>query len=133
MTESLRKAILLRSKLKNNFNKQRSDENWDNYQKQRDFCVKLLRQTKEIYFSNINVKSISDNKKFWKTIKAFSNKGLNTNNAMLVVDNKIVREEEIIANIMNNYFTNTTHLKLQPTRIDFKANLERYNRYLSKL
>ena len=131
MTESLRKAILLRSKLKNNFNKQRSDENWDNYQKQRDFCVKLLRQTKEIYFSNINVKSISDNKKFWKTIKAFSNKGLNTNNAMLVVDNKIVREEEIIANIMNNYFTNTTHLK--PTRIDFKANLERYNRYLSKL
>ena len=131
MTESLRKAILLRSKLKNNFNKQRSDENWDNYQKQRDFCVKLLRQTKEIYFSNINVKSISDNEKFWKTIKAFSNKGLNTNNAMLVVDNKIVREEEIIANIMNNYFTNTTHLK--PTRIDFKANLERYNRYLSKL
>ena len=133
MTKSFRKAIMLRSKLKNNFNKQRSDENWDNYQKQRNFCVKLLRQTKEIYFSNINVKSISDNKKFWKTIKAFSNKGPNTNNTMLVVDNKIVREEEIIANIMNNYFTNTTHRKLKPTRIDFKANLERYNRYLSKL
>ena len=51
---------------------------------------------------------------------------------MLVVDNEIVREEEVIAN-MNNCFTNTTHLKLKPARIDFKANLEKYNRYLSKL
>ena len=63
MPKSLRKAIMLRSRLKNNFNKQRSDENWDNYKKQRNFCVKLLRQTKEKYFSDINVKSISDNKK----------------------------------------------------------------------
>ena len=30
MTKSFRKAIMLRSRLKNNFNKQRSDENWDN-------------------------------------------------------------------------------------------------------
>ena len=72
------------------------------------------------------MKGISDNKKFWKTIKSFfSNKGLNTNNMMLVEDNEIVRKEEIIANIMNNYFTNTTtHLKLKPTKIDSKANLE---------
>ena len=95
MTKSLKKAIMLRSRLKNNFNKQRSDENWDNYKKQRNFCVKLLHQTKEKYFSDINVKSISDNKKFWKTIKPFfSNKGLNTNNMMLVEDYEIVREEE---------------------------------------
>ena len=114
MTKSLRKAVMLRSRLKNNLNKQRSDENWNNYKKQRNFCVKLLRQTKEKFFSDINVKSISDNKKFWKTIKPFfSNKGLNKNSMMLVEDNGIVRNEEIIANIMNNYFTNiTTHLKL---------------------
>ena len=30
MTKSLRKAITLRFRLKNNFNKQRSDGNWDN-------------------------------------------------------------------------------------------------------
>ena len=46
MTKSLRKAIMLRSKLKNNFKKQRSGENPDNYKKQRNFCVKLLHQTK---------------------------------------------------------------------------------------
>ena len=44
---------------------------------------------------------------------------------MLVEDNEIVREEDIITNIMNNYFTNTTtHIKLKPTKIDPKANLE---------
>ena len=97
-----------------------NDENWDNYKKQRNFCVKLLCQNKEKYFSNINVKSISDNKKFWKIMKPFFlNKGLNTNNMMLV------EEEEIIANIKNNYVTNiTTHLNLKSTQIDSKANLE---------
>ena len=44
---------------------------------------------------------------------------------MLVENNEIVREEEIIANVMNNYFTNiTTHLKIKPTKIDPKVNLE---------
>ena len=43
----------------------------------------------------------------------------------LVENNEIVREEEIIANIMNNYFTNiTTHLKLKPIKTDPKTNLE---------
>ena len=40
-------------------------------------------------------------------------------------NNEIVREEEIIANIMNNYSTNiTTHLKPKLTKIDPKSNLE---------
>ena len=44
---------------------------------------------------------------------------------MLVEDKEIVHEEEIIANIMNNYFANiTTHLKLKPTKTDPKSNLE---------
>ena len=62
MTKSLRKATMLRSRLKNNFNKQRSNENCDNYKRQKNFCVKLLRQAKEKYFSD-NVKSTSDSKK----------------------------------------------------------------------
>ena len=44
---------------------------------------------------------------------------------MLVENNEIVRKEEIIANITDNYFTNiATHLKLKPTKIDDKANVE---------
>ena len=44
---------------------------------------------------------------------------------MLVEDNEIVSEEEIIADIMNNYFTNINiHLKLKPIKINPKTNLE---------
>ena len=66
MTKSLRKSIMLRSELKNSFNKQGSDEN---YKKQMNFCVELLSQTKEKYFKDIHTKSTYDNIKFWKTIK----------------------------------------------------------------
>ena len=40
----------------------------------------LRLETKNHYFRNLNVKDLSDNKKFLKTIKPyFSNKGLNSN------------------------------------------------------
>ena len=40
--------------------------------------VKLLRRTKKDYFQNLNIRDLSDNRKFWKTIKPyFSNKRLN--------------------------------------------------------
>ena len=44
---------------------------------------------------------------------------------MLVEKNEVVREKEIISNIMNKYFTNiTTHLKLKSMKIDPKVNVE---------
>ena len=74
-----------RSRLKNIYNKTRSPENWNNYKKQCNFCVDLLKKTKRSYFEQINIKDISDNKKFWKTIKPFFiNKGLNSNKLILI-------------------------------------------------
>ena len=63
---ALRKAIVTRSRLKNKFNENSSAKNWSSYKKQRNFCLKLLRQTKEKYMNNINVKKVSDNKTFFK-------------------------------------------------------------------
>ena len=40
-------AILLRTKLRNKFLKNRSNENKTNYVKQRNHCVSLLRKMKE--------------------------------------------------------------------------------------
>ena len=83
-------------------------------QKQRQFCLTSLRQTKEKYFNNINVKKVSDNKTFWKSVKSFfSNKGLNSNKILLVEGNEIVNGDGKIATIMSRYFTNITkHLNL---------------------
>ena len=69
MTKALSKAIMHRSKLKNIFDKTRAKEDWNNYKKQRNFCVNLLRNTKKDYFQKLNIKDLKDNKKFSKTIK----------------------------------------------------------------
>ena len=78
MTKTLLKALMHKSKLKNIFHKTRAKEDWNNYKKQRNFCVNLLRNTTKDYFGKLNIKDLTDNKKFLKTIKPlFSNKGLN--------------------------------------------------------
>ena len=56
MTKALQKAIMMRSRLKNIYNKKRFCNNWDKYKKHRNFCMKVLRKTKQDYF-NIDIKS----------------------------------------------------------------------------
>ena len=52
---------------------------------------------------------MTDNKKFWKTIKPFfSNKGLNSNKLMLREKDVVVADEKALATLMNNYFVNIT-------------------------
>ena len=107
MSKALRKAIMHRSKLKNIYSKKRTDVNWANYKKQRNFCVTLLRRTKKEYFQNLNGKDLSDNKIFWKTIKPyFSNKGLNSNKMLLKEKGELVSDEKQLASIMNKFFIN---------------------------
>ena len=71
MTKTLREAIMHRSRLENINIYKRNDKNWENYKKKRNLCVDLLRKTKIEYFKNLNVKDLSDNRKFWKTIKPY--------------------------------------------------------------
>ena len=65
MNKALIKAIMNRSRLKNKFHKNNSAKKWNSYKKQRNFCLKLLRQSKEKYFNHVDVKKVSDNKTFW--------------------------------------------------------------------
>ena len=73
----------------------RTEDNWANYKKQRNFCVNLLRKTKTEYFQKLNIKDLSDSRKFWRTIKTFfSNKGLNSNKLILKENNRLITEEK---------------------------------------
>ena len=84
MSKALRKAIMHISKLKNIYNKKRTDTIWKNYKKQHNFCVKLLRRVKNDYFQNLNVKDLSDNKNFWKNIKGVT-KSYSTHYSCVVI------------------------------------------------
>ena len=56
-TKKLRKEIMGKSKLKNNFNKDRNHKSW--CKTQRNYCVNRLRKSKKQYFSNINVSDVT--------------------------------------------------------------------------
>ena len=57
----------------------------------------------------MNIKQVSDNKLYRKSVKPFFNdKGFNSSKITLVEENNIISDEEEIANIMNNYFINVT-------------------------
>ena len=71
-----------RSKLRNIFLKNRTEENRNNYAKQRNLCVTLLRKSKREFYGNLNEKKLCDNKKFWGVVK-------------LVLSNKVVSNEKI--------------------------------------
>ena len=92
MTKDLRKASMTRSRLKNIY-KKGSYDNWDKYKKQRNFGVKPLCKTKQDCFNNIDIKSVSDTKKFWKTIKPyFNNKGLNSIKIFLSEKGRLIKD-----------------------------------------
>ena len=109
MTKELRKANMKRTRLKNCFNKTRTNENWAAFKRQRNLCVKILRQNKRSYYAQLDPKVVSDNKRFWKTVKPlFSNK-IQSSTCIALLENGIVESDEgKVAEILNNYFVNIT-------------------------
>ena len=70
-------------------------------------CIKLLKKTKRSYFSNLNTKHVVDNKKFWKTVKSsISDKSNSFENITLVDNDSIVPDDNEVANIFNECFSN---------------------------
>ena len=116
MTKKLREEVMKRSKLKNNFNKNRNHENWCKYENQRNWCVNLLRKSKKQYFSIINVTDKTDNKNLCKSVKPyFINKVSSSNKITLVENDAIITNDRVISKTMNTFFINTTkRLNLKP-------------------
>ena len=107
MSKTLRKAIMKRSKLRNTFNKKRSSENWQNYKRQRNICSNILKSTKKTFFEALNINEITDNRKFWKTVKPFFNdKYKTTNNIILTEKNETPNDNKNFFNAFNQYLTN---------------------------
>ena len=76
ISKEMRKAIYGRSRLKNKFCKNPSEENERKYKRQLNLCVCLRHKVIKQYFFDITSKGIVTNKEFWKTIRPFlTNKG----------------------------------------------------------
>ena len=121
MNKILSKAIMNRSRLRNKFLKSPNDINKNNYNKHRNYCVNLLRREKRKYYNNIDLKLLTENKLFWKTIKPlFSDKNNICRKITLIDDGEIISNDVNIAETMNDFFSNAVaKLNLKEYQTDF--------------
>ena len=69
--------------------------------------MKLLRKTKKEFYYNLNLKYITENRHFWKTVKPpFREKTLKGERITLAETNKVVSDENELVEIFSNYFGN---------------------------
>ena len=100
---------MVRTRLLNKYKKDKSEVNRKAYKRQRNICVNLLKKTKFSYFQNIKPSLICDNKRFWLVVKPlFSDKKLQTtsNTITLIENNDIISDDQKLAQIFNNFFSN---------------------------
>ena len=108
ISKSLKKEMMKRAHLKNVANRTGLKTDSMAYKQQRNIVVSLNKKAKKAFFSNIQVKT--DAKSFWHACKPFlaSKSITNTERIMLKENGLVVTEDEKVANIFNEYFTNIT-------------------------
>ena len=106
MNKDISKAIVHRTSLRHKFLKSRSIEDRKAYNKQRNYCVSLIRKIKKDYYNNLDYKKIIDNKSFWKHVKPLlTKKNVRSSKITLVEDNSILENNDNTAESFNNFFT----------------------------
>ena len=105
MNKKLGKAIMTRTRPLNKLRKFNCPENQLTYKRQRNYCFKLLKRSKMDSCNNVNVKKVTNNKHFWKTIKPnFTDEILKDEKIILVEDDKVVTAETNLAKITLKIF-----------------------------
>ena len=122
MTKELKKEVMKRSKLENEFNANRNHEYWCSFKFQWNYCVSLLRKTKKQYYENyenciviIIIITISIIIIIiiiiiiMKTVKPyFSDKGSNCRRITLLKNDSLLTDDKDIAETMHTFFVNIT-------------------------
>ena len=135
MTKELRKAIMLRTRLRNIYLKQRTETTKVAYNQQRNKCVSILKKSKKSYFESLDVKFVKDNKKFWKRISPlFSNKIKSKEKITLVErDIEVAKTFQKFSSIVKNLNIqrDETHLSKTTQENPVLACIEKFSKHPS--
>ena len=117
-TKGFSKSIIERTHLRNKFLKNPVVANKLAYKKQRNFCVLLLRKVKRKYFANLSEKNVTDNRKFWQTVKPFLCEKNKSREIIILVKNEETNltDDVEVANNLNNYFSNVVKNLIIPEK-----------------
>ena len=87
--------------------KGRTETNQKNFKLQINFCERLLRTAKKSCYSNLDIKKVTDNKIFWKTIiPLFTKRPLKGEKINLIENGKNISNEFELCNIFNGFIAN---------------------------
>ena len=103
ITKELKKQISIRSKLRKLANTTGSEEDIAKYKRQRNFVSLINNKAKKDYFRTLDPKKLEMNRKFFTTFKPFLSSKYSPDERILLIE-----DNEIISEIMNEYFTNIT-------------------------
>ena len=107
MTKELSKAIVLRNRFRHQFLNMETSEAKAKYNKQRSICVSLTRKAKRNDYESVDLNNVCDNNKFGANVKPFfSNEMKSAENIVLSENGKLIKDEEEVANIFNDFFVN---------------------------
>ena len=105
MTKNLRKAIMKGSQLENKYISNSTVENRNKYKKHKNFCSKLYKKERKKFYSQLDIKNITDNKLFWKTMKPFLSENCTyASKISLVHNDNVISDDQELADTFNNFF-----------------------------
>ena len=105
VTKEMRQAIMLRSQLQSRKFKYGTEEDIKAFNRQKNFCNRLAKRTRKNHYNQLNIKDITDNTKFWDTVKPFfSDKSAIREKIMLRENDEIISDSKQVAEIFANYF-----------------------------
>lgn len=96
----------MKKALKNRFLKTRTDENHKAMKRQKNHTIRLYRRKLKKYAGNLDLKSLTDNRKFWDILlPLLSCKGKSFRKVTLVENEEIVADDTRIADEFSKFFT----------------------------
>ena len=77
MNSKIHNEVMRRTRLRNKFIDSKTDSNRITYNKQCNYCISLIRKEKKAYYSNLNIRDVTDNKTFWRKVKPLFSEKVN--------------------------------------------------------
>ena len=85
-------------------------ESLKKYKKQKNYCSRLSKKESKMFFSNLDLSKICDNKTFWKTIEPFFSEKRRITNKLTLVDEDetVISDDQLMSEELNQFFKNVT-------------------------
>ena len=77
-------------------------ENFNKFRKQKTFCSRLYKKERKEFLDKLDIKLVTDNKKFWTTIKPFLSHKVSKSSK--ITDDEIVSADKDIAQNFDKFY-----------------------------